>query len=140
VAGLFGLGHGLAFSFVLAELRLSTGRLALSLLGFNLGIELVQGLLVALVLPALLVLARLRIGPRLRVAGALVTAAAAGGWLVDRLGRPNPVARIADGAGAHTTTLVAVLAASAALAGGWAVVNRRNPPRGYYTRPINRHL
>jgi len=125
VAGLFGLGHGMAFSFVLAEMQLSTGRLALSLLGFNLGIELVQVLLVALALPALLVLARLRIGPSLRVGGALITAAAATGWLLDRLGLPNAVARVADSAGAHTTAMVVGLAGSAVLAGAWTVASRR---------------
>ena len=129
VAGLFGLGHGMAFSFVLAEMQLSTGRLALSLLGFNLGIELVQALLVALALPALLVLARLRIGPRLRVGGALITAAAATGWLLDRLGLPNAVARVADSAGTHTTAMVAGLAVSAALAAAWTVANRHKPGR-----------
>jgi len=127
VAGLFGLGHGMAFSFVLAEMQLSTGRLALSLLGFNLGIELIQVLLVALALPALLVLARLRIGSRLRIGGALITAAAATGWLLDRLGLPNAVARIADSAGAHTTPMVAGLAVTAALAGAWTVADRRKP-------------
>jgi hypothetical protein len=127
VAGLFGLGHGMAFSFVLAEMQLSTGRLALSLLGFNVGIELVQVLLVALALPALLVLARLRLGPRMRVGGALVTATAATGWLLDRLGRPNAVARIADSAGTHTTPMVVGLAVSAVLAGAWTAVSRRRP-------------
>ena len=129
VAGLFGLGHGMAFSFVLAEMQLSTGRLALSLVGFNLGIELVQVLLVALALPALLVLARLRIGPRLRVGGALVTAATATGWLLDRLGLSNAVARIADSAGAHTTAMVTGLTASAALAGAWTVTTHHKTSR-----------
>ncbi|WP_051809522.1 HupE/UreJ family protein [Actinoplanes subtropicus] len=128
VAGLFGLGHGLAFSFVLAEMQLSTGRLALSLLGFNLGIELVQILLVALALPPLLVIARLRAGPRLRVAGALLTGTAATGWLADRLGLPNPIARIADSAGEHTTPMVAGLAVTATLAIAWTLVNRRTRP------------
>ncbi|WP_052745281.1 HupE/UreJ family protein [Streptomyces sp. WM6386] len=85
VAGLFGLGHGMAFSFVLAEMHLSTGQLVTNLLGFNLGIELVQLLLVCLALPSLLVLARLRIQPLLRLAGATLTGAAALGWLADRL-------------------------------------------------------
>ncbi|WP_281179707.1 HupE/UreJ family protein [Actinoplanes subtropicus] len=125
VAGLFGLGHGMAFSFVLAEMQLSTGRLALSLLGFNLGIELVQLLLVALALPGLLVTARLWIGPRLRVGAALVTATAATGWLADRLGLPNVVARLADSAGAHTTPMVVGLAATAVLAGAWMIAGRR---------------
>jgi hypothetical protein len=125
VAGMFGLGHGMAFSFVLADMQLSTGRLALSLLGFNLGIELIQVMLVALALPALLVLARLRIGPQLRVGGALITAVAATGWLLDRLGLPNTVARLADGAGAHPTAMLTGLTATATLAAAWTVAKRR---------------
>jgi hypothetical protein len=109
VAGLFGLGHGMAFSFTLADLRLSTGQLALSLLGFNLGIELVQLLLVALALPALLALARLPIQPWLRTAGAALTAAAAVGWALDRLGVPNPVAEAADAIGGNYTWMLAAL-------------------------------
>ena len=132
VAGVFGLGHGMAFSFVLAEMHLSTGQLASSLLAFNLGIELVQLLLVCLALPSLLVLARLRVQPVLRVTGALITATAAIGWLADRIGLPNPVARAADSAGSHTTGMLTVLAltavaAVAALAAvGWTrVVGQR---------------
>ncbi|MFF3409771.1 HupE/UreJ family protein [Streptomyces sp. NPDC002742] len=124
VAGVFGLGHGMAFSFVLAEMHLSTGQLVSSLFGFNLGIELVQLLLVCLALPALLVVARLRAQPALRVGGALLTATAAVGWLADRLGVPNPVARTADSAGSHTTLMLAALASSAVAATGWALSAR----------------
>ncbi|MFI6626185.1 HupE/UreJ family protein [Streptomyces sp. NPDC050528] len=128
VAGVFGLGHGMAFSFVLAEMHLSTAQLATSLLAFNLGIELVQLLLVCLALPSLLVLARVRVQPALRVGGALVTATAAVGWLADRLGLPNPVARVADSAGSHTTGMLVVLAVGAVTAVGagvWTFVVRQ---------------
>jgi hypothetical protein len=121
VAGVFGLGHGMAFSFVLAEMHLSTGQLVFSLLGFNLGIELLQLLLVCLALPSLLVLARLRIQPALRLSGALLTGTAALGWLADRLGAPNPVARTADSAGSHTTLMLATLALAAVVAVGWSL-------------------
>jgi hypothetical protein len=124
VAGVFGLGHGMAFSFVLAEMHLSTGQLVFSLFGFNLGIELVQLLLVGLALPALLVMARLRVQPALRVGGALLTATAAVGWLADRLGMPNPVARTADSAGSHTTLTLAALTLSAVAGMGWALSTR----------------
>lgn len=134
VAGVFGLGHGMAFSFVLAEMHLSTAQLATSLLAFNLGIELVQLLLVCLALPSLLVLARLRVQPALRVGGALITATAAVGWLADRLGLPNAVARAADSAGSHTTgmlTVLAVAAVAAVAAGAWTlVVRQRQRERG----------
>jgi hypothetical protein len=125
VAGVFGLGHGMAFSFVLAEMQLTTGQLVTSLLGFNLGIELVQLLLVCLALPSLLVLARLRVQPALRLTGAVLTGTAALGWLADRLGLPNPVARAADSAGSRTTVLLAALAVTAVAALAWMAVLRR---------------
>ncbi|MER7178930.1 HupE/UreJ family protein [Streptomyces hyaluromycini] len=124
VAGVFGLGHGMAFSFVLAEMHLSTGQLVTSLLGFNLGIELVQLLLVCLALPSLLVLARLRVQPALRLTGAALTGVAALGWLVDRLGLPNPVARAADSAGSHTTLLLIILTLAALTSTGWTLATR----------------
>ncbi|MHC3471588.1 HupE/UreJ family protein [Streptomyces sp. 7R007] len=127
VAGVFGLGHGLAFSFVLAEMHLSTGQLVTSLLGFNLGIELVQLLLVCLALPSLLVLSRLSVQPRLRLAGALLTATAAVAWLLDHVGLPNPVARAADGAGSHTTAMLVALTVTALAAVAWTLVTRRRP-------------
>ncbi|MFC4072131.1 HupE/UreJ family protein [Actinoplanes subglobosus] len=125
VAGLFGLGHGMAFSLTLADLRLSTGQLALSLLGFNLGIELVQLLLVALALPALLALAGLPVGRWLRIGGAVLTGAAAVGWMLDRLGVPNPVAGAADAVGANHTSMLVVLAITAVAGAGWLI--RRKP-------------
>ncbi|WP_405735569.1 HupE/UreJ family protein [Streptomyces sp. NBC_01537] len=142
VAGVFGLGHGMAFSFVLAEMHLSTGQLVFSLLGFNLGIELVQLLLVCLALPSLLVIVRLPVQPTLRVCGALLTGTSALGWLVDRLGAPNPVARAADSAGSHTTLMLATLAVAAATAAGWTLATRRRalpePGGGVRLRPRSR--
>jgi hypothetical protein len=110
IAGLFGLVHGMAFSFTLAELDLSTFQLVVSLLGFNLGIELVQLLVVALVLPPLVVLARSDSAYRvLRVGGASIAGTAALGWLADRLGAANPVAAAADTIGTHGWWAVAAL-------------------------------
>ncbi|MGW2620711.1 HupE/UreJ family protein [Streptomyces sp. NPDC001500] len=130
VAGVFGLGHGMAFSFVLAEMHLTTGQLATSLLGFNLGIELVQFLLVCLALPSLLAVARLRTQPALRLTGAVLTGVAAVGWLGDRLGLPNPVARAADSAGTHTTLLLATLTATTLAATAWTPTLRRRAQPG----------
>ncbi|MFC8516093.1 HupE/UreJ family protein [Streptomyces sp. NPDC057257] len=133
VAGVFGLGHGLAFSLTLAEMNLSTPQLALSLAGFNLGIECVQLLLVLLALPSLILLSRLRRHSVVRSACAALTACAALGWLLDRLGLANPVARAADGAGTHTSQLLAVLATAALLATAWMttawVSSRQSPVR-----------
>lgn len=115
VAGVFGLVHGMAFSFTLAELKLSSSQLALSVLGFNLGIEAVQLFLVALTLPSLLVLAATRAQPFLRVGGAVLAVVAALGWVFDRLGVANPVARAADQGGALILPIVTTAAAVAVL-------------------------
>jgi len=60
VSFLFGLVHGFGFSAALRELGLPRQGLVLSLLGFNLGVEAGQALVVALVLPALILLRRTR--------------------------------------------------------------------------------
>ncbi|WP_079178911.1 HupE/UreJ family protein [Streptomyces humi] len=116
IAGVFGLGHGLAFSLTLAEMKLSTTQLSLSLAGFNLGIECMQLILVLLALPGLVCLVRLRRHAAVRTACALSTAGLAVGWLLDRSGLPNPVARAADSAGTHTSQPLLVLSATALLA------------------------
>ena len=54
----FGLVHGFGFAGVLAEMALPTGRLAPALFGFNVGVELGQLAVVAVVWPALAWLAR----------------------------------------------------------------------------------
>ena len=51
MAFFFGLVHGFGFASVLRDLDLSTGSLFLSLLGFNLGVELGQGILILLFFP-----------------------------------------------------------------------------------------
>jgi hypothetical protein len=66
LAGLFGLVHGFGFSFTLAsQLQFTGSHLLLSLLAFNLGIELGQLLVLALAVPVLALLAQSRtIEPR----------------------------------------------------------------------------
>ena len=86
----FGLIHGLAFATVIGNFRLEPLAKAQSILGFNLGIELVQLAVVASVLPALLLLARTRFYPGIRVAGALFAGVAALAWIEERItGTPN---------------------------------------------------
>ncbi|MFK0005275.1 HupE/UreJ family protein [Paenarthrobacter sp. NPDC090522] len=97
VAGFFGLIHGLAFSETLHELDLTGTRLGLSLLGFNLGIEIMQVAVVALVLPPLVVMARYRFFQPFRIGTAVLAAVAASGWMAARLGMSNVIASTADG-------------------------------------------
>jgi hypothetical protein len=60
LAFVFGLVHGFGFAGALAELKLPTERLALGLVGFNLGVETGQLLVIALVWPLLWQLSRWR--------------------------------------------------------------------------------
>lgn len=82
----FGLVHGFGFANALAELGLRGGDVAMPLAGFNVGVELGQLAIVAVVLPLLLqarahaVYAR-RIVPALSIASAI----AGVGWVVQRI-------------------------------------------------------
>lgn len=84
VAAGFGLVHGLAFAGTLAGLHLSAGPLALSIFGFNLGIELMQLLVIALTVPWLLLLSQTPAYPAVRVVGAGCAAVAALAWVMER--------------------------------------------------------
>jgi len=81
----FGLIHGFGFASVLAEIGLPGGRLALALLGFNLGVELGQLAVVAVVLPLSFALRTRKAYARVLLpAGSLLIAVLAGHWLLER--------------------------------------------------------
>jgi hypothetical protein len=134
VAGFFGLIHGLAFSETLRELDLTGTQLGLSLLGFNLGIEIMQLAVVALVLPALIVMARYAPYQKIRVTAAIIAAIAAMGWLASRLGIPNPIATAADSLGIVGLPVVALLWAAALMT---AMRHRRQNRSHHWSRQTN---
>ncbi len=81
----FGLIHGFGFASVLSDLGLPEGALALSLLGFNLGVEIGQLAIVAVALPVIYGLRQCRPYPRLILpAGSAATAVISTVWLVER--------------------------------------------------------
>ena len=92
--------HGLAFAAILGDLDLSRTSLVTTLLGFNLGIELTQLFVVALVMPSLLLLSRTPVYPILRVSAAALGAVLAAGWLAHRIGllslNPVPCGLVTD--------------------------------------------
>lgn len=95
VAAGFGLVHGLAFATVLSDLNLPPSAMALSILGFNIGIELMQLFVIALIVPWLIMLSLTRAYPWIRVGGALLAAIAASGWIVNRVsGESNGIERL----------------------------------------------
>ena len=90
VAAGFGLVHGLAFASTLANLRLDAGPMALSILGFNLGIESMQLFVIALTIPWLMLLSRTPAYTLVRLSGAFIAAVAAMAWIAERVtGRSN---------------------------------------------------
>ena len=56
IAAFFGLVHGMGFASALAELRFENGGILKALFGFNVGVEIGQAIIVAVVLPLLLLL------------------------------------------------------------------------------------
>jgi hypothetical protein len=97
VAAGFGLVHGLAFAGTLTNLHLDAGPMALSILGFNLGIELMQVGIISLVIPWLILLSQTPYYGGLRQAGAGFGAIAAIAWVIERLsGEPNMVTKVVE--------------------------------------------
>lgn len=81
----FGLVHGLAFAEALTELQLHGWPLLRALLGFNLGVEAGQALVVLLLAPVLAWLAQRRFGPRAVRGLSLAIAFMGLVWLVQRV-------------------------------------------------------
>lgn len=82
----FGLVHGFGFAGALSELGLPKGARLASLFGFNLGVEIGQLAVVAVLLPVLYLLRRRAWYPRwVMPATSLIIAALAGWWLFNRL-------------------------------------------------------
>lgn len=117
VAAGFGLIHGLAFASTLATLHLGAGRLALSILGFNLGIELMQLLAVSLTVPWLLLLSRTPAYPAVRVGGAVLAGSVALAWITERFtGQANGLTLLVAQAVPYARWLLGALAVTAVLA------------------------
>ncbi len=85
IAAAFGVVHGLAFASALNALGVTGWYRLVSLLGFNLGIEAMQLLVVALTLPPLILLSRTTFYPAFRIAGAICASTAASVWIIQRV-------------------------------------------------------
>ena len=85
VAAGFGLIHGLAFSGTLSALNLDSTQMGLSILGFNIGIEIMQLGIMILILPWLIMLSQSKIYLIIRTIGALFAGIAALAWMHERI-------------------------------------------------------
>ncbi|WP_285473153.1 HupE/UreJ family protein [Actinoplanes sp. NBRC 101535] len=118
IAAGFGLMHGLAFAALVADLGLGRESLVTDLLGFNLGIELTQLIVVALLMPSFLALDRTRLYPgfRIVVAGTGIVLAAA--WFAERTTMigGNPLEPVTDHLVEHPFLTAAAIALVAVVA------------------------
>jgi hypothetical protein len=80
----FGLFHGLGFAGLLEELGLADNNRFWSLLGFNVGIELGQLVIIFLIFPVLFVLRRTKAYPWVFYGGSAALGIAALGWAIER--------------------------------------------------------
>jgi hydrogenase/urease accessory protein HupE len=87
VALFFGLVHGFGFAGVLRETGLPPGALGLSLFSFNLGVEIGQAAIVAVVAVALAAVRSRRplLAQRVVIAGSILVTAAGAYWFLDRV-------------------------------------------------------
>lgn len=114
IAAAFGLVHGLAFAGSFAELGYDAHTRVLTLLAFNLGIEVMQLVSVVWVLPWLLLLRATPWMDGIRWAGASFAGIAAVAWILERcFDWHNPLEAPVEAAFAHAPWGVTVLAALA---------------------------
>ena len=129
VAAGFGLVHGLAFASTLANLNLGGGQMALSILGFNVGIELMQLLVVAVTIPWLILLSQTTTYPFVRCTGTVLAGVAALAWITERaVGQSNSLTTFITQSTDYTPWFVLVLAVLALLLFGWEKRQKKTIP------------
>jgi len=110
IAAFFGLIHGLAFATTLAQLGLGRWEQVAGILAFNLGIESMQLIVVAAIMPSLILLSRARAYGAFRMGGAMFAGIASLGWIAERLlGVHTPVDMVANSVAHHAVWIAAVL-------------------------------
>ncbi|MGC3990058.1 MAG: HupE/UreJ family protein [Chthoniobacteraceae bacterium] len=82
LAGGFGLIHGLAFSSAIAPFGFSAWHMMMTILAFNLGIELMQMAAVLAVVPPLIFMANRQWYSVIRIGSAATAVVAATGWII----------------------------------------------------------
>ena len=84
IAFVFGLFHGFGFASVLAEKGVVGNYLALSIFGFNLGVEIGQLAIILLVFPILYLLRKSFLYPKIRVFGSIILILFSLYWFIER--------------------------------------------------------
>lgn len=84
IAFAFGLFHGFGFASVLGEKGLSGDFMVLSLLGFNVGVELGQLLIICMIFPVLFIIRKMKIYPPIIKYGSMVLIFISIYWFIER--------------------------------------------------------
>ena len=140
IAAGFGLLHGLSFASLLGSLDLSPANVVGTLFGFNVGIEVAQLIVVAMVMPSLVALGTTSAFPALRVGLAVTGAALATGWFADRAGLipTNPLEPLGEVIVSYPFELalcIALVALAAVLLGTSRAASGVGRPAGIFKGP-----
>lgn len=128
IAGGFGLIHGLAFGTLLLDIGVDGGNLIASLVAFNLGVEVAQLLIIALVVPSLWLMSRTRYYTPFRWAVAGFGLIASLAWMIERTFETvNPIEWATEFVPAHLF-LSALIIALVAIGARIAADLRGEPP------------
>jgi len=84
IAFIFGLFHGFGFASVLSDLGLTSEFLTLSLLGFNVGVEIGQLVIIAMIFPVLFLIRKMKMYPKILVYGSIVLIVISLYWFIER--------------------------------------------------------
>ncbi|MEL6916356.1 MAG: HupE/UreJ family protein [Bacteroidota bacterium] len=85
IAFVFGLFHGFGFASVLSDLGLTGEFLTLSLLGFNVGVEIGQLVIIAMIFPILYLIRKSRFYPKILVYGSIFLIIVSLYWCIERV-------------------------------------------------------
>jgi hypothetical protein len=84
IAFVFGLFHGFGFASVLGDLGYGGENLVLSLLGFNIGVEIGQVVIIALIFPLLYFMRNLKMYPKFLVVMSILLIVISLNWVLER--------------------------------------------------------
>jgi lysylphosphatidylglycerol synthetase-like protein (DUF2156 family) len=119
IAAGFGLIHGLAFATVLSNLNLGAGEMALSILGFNIGIELMQLFVITITVPWLILLSLTSFYKQVRIIGSVLAAFASVVWIAERIsGNSNAAGELIQNISQYAHLGILILAVTALLTFG----------------------
>lgn len=85
IAFVFGLFHGFGFASVLGDIGLKDEFLVYSLLGFNIGVEIGQLVIIALIFPLLYLIRKRKSYPKILIGGSIFLIIASIYWIIERV-------------------------------------------------------